>query len=96
MKHYDWNKNFTFSNTEIETKESNVRYSSEMLTTKEAMEYLGIGRCRIRTLIEEGNLNPVVIRDRKKERKFSYHFNLEELSILKLEMIFSKNKKIAK
>ena len=96
VRYYDWHEKFTFSSTELEAKESEIKYSSNRLTTCEAMEYLGIGRCKIRKLIEDGELNPIVIRDRRNDKKFSYYFNLEELSIIRIGMIFDKKKKAIK
>lgn len=87
-RHYDWNKNFAFSNDEKEAHNAKVRYSPEMLNTYEALEYLGITRKKIKSLIDSGELNPIVIRDENNRKKFSYHFSLEELSIIRLEMIF--------
>lgn len=90
-RYYDWNKNFTFSNPDKDSFESKVRYDSNMLNTEEAMEYLKISRRKIKNLIDLGELHPVVVRDKYNDRKFSYHFNLEELSIIRLDMLF-KNK----
>lgn len=89
-RYYDWNKNFTFSNSDKNASESLARYSSSMLNTDEAMEYLGIGRRKIKSLIDSGELKPIVVRDKYNDKKFSYHFDIEELSVLRLERIFSK------
>lgn len=89
-KYFDWNKNFTFSNKEKDSFEFKVMYDSNMLTTDEALKYLGISRKTLKKHIELGELKPVVIRDKYNEKKFSYYFNLEEISIIKLAMLFNK------
>lgn len=89
-KHFDWNKNFTFSNPKKDSLECKVMYDLNMLTTDETLKYLSISRKTLKKYIDLGELKPVVIRDKYNERKFSYYFNLEEVSIIKLSMIFGK------
>lgn len=89
-KHFDWNKNFTFSNPKKDSFACKVMYDLNMLTTDETLKYLSISRKTLKKYIDLGELKPVVIRDKYNEKKFSYYFNLEEVSIIKLSMIFGK------
>lgn len=87
-RYYDWNKNFTFSNPDKDSESSKIIYSSEMLTSNETLEYLKISRKTLKNLIESGELNPTVIRDKHNDRKFSYYFDLIEVSEIRLGMLF--------
>ena len=89
-RYFDWNKNFTFSNPEKDSFEYKVKYDANMLTTDEALKYLGVSRKTLKRFIEQGELKPVIIRDKYNEKRFSYYFNLEEISIIKLDMLFTK------
>ena len=75
-RYFDWNKNFTFANPEKDSFENKIKYSSNMLTTDEALKYLGVSRKTLKNHIERGELKPVTIRDKHNERKFSYYFDL--------------------
>lgn len=89
-RYHDWNKNFSISNPEKDTYEYKVKYDSNMLTTEEALKYLGISRKTLKSFIEQEELTPVVIRDKNNKKRFSYYFDLEEISVIKLDMIFNK------
>ena len=87
-RYYDWNKNFTFSNPERDSEDSKIIYSSNMLTSNEALEYLNISRNTLKKMIENGELNPKVVRDKYNDKKFSYYFDFTEISEVRMGMIF--------
>lgn len=89
-RYFDWNKNFTFSNPEKDSFENKIKYDPNMLTTDETIKYLKISRRTLKDFIDKGELKPIIIRNKYNEKKFSYYFNLEEVSILRLGMIFGK------
>lgn len=89
-RYYDWNKNFTFSNPEKDSFENKVKYDSNKLTTDEALKYLGISRKTLKNFIDKGDLKPVRITSKYNEKKFSYYFDLEEISIIRLSMLLGK------
>lgn len=89
-RYHDWNKNFSISNPDKDSFEYKVRYDANMLTTDETLKYLSISRKTLKKFIELGEIKPVVVRDKYNDKKFSYYFNLEEVSIIKLELLFSK------
>lgn len=89
-RYFDWNKNFTFSNPDKDSFKTKVMYDENMLNTDEVLKYLSISRKTLKKYIEMEELKPVVVRDKYNEKKFSYYFNLEEVSIIKLSMLFDK------